>query len=632
MATTKIDSPDPRRPIRLWPGVVFAGLLLFARFVLPVVMPAVGSLGVVYAIVGGLAIILWWLFFSRAPWSERLGALVLMAAAVFLTSRGVDESIANGMMGMMLPILSIPVMSVALVAALLVARGFSRGLRRALIATAILVSCGSFTLLRTGGISGMGDSDLHWRWTPSPEERLLAEAKDEPATLPSAPPATAAPETSATGAGNDNALVPPRDGPGPSVSPSSATTGNNIEAKAGEEEAFTSSPIATRKEADWPGFRGRGRDSIIPGVRIETDWSKSPPVELWRKPIGPGWSSFAVDGDLLYTQEQRGDDEIVACYRMSTGEPVWRHRDPVRFWESNGGAGPRATPTLSNGRVYAFGATGVLNALDAGTGAVIWSHNVASEANIEVPAWGFSSSPLVVSDVVIVAADATLVAHDLATGRQRWVGPVHHGSYSSPHRTTIDGVEQVLLLGGAGATSVAPASGAVLWEYSWPGTAIVQPALMADGNVLINALATTGGLGTRRLAVAHGPSGWKAEERWTSNGLKPYFNDFVVHKGYAFGFDGSILASIDLENGARKWKGGRYGNGQIVLLPDQDLLLVLSEEGELAIVSATPDQFREITRFRAIQGKTWNHPVVVGDTLLVRNGEEMAAFRLPLAR
>jgi hypothetical protein len=156
----------------------------------------------------------------------------------------------------------------------------------------------------------------------------------------------------------------------------------------------------------------------------------------------------------------------------------------------------------------------------------------------------------------------------------------------------------------------------------------VQPAQTADGDLLMSVSDSSG---IRRLAVTHGSSGWSAEERWTSTGLKPYFNDFVVHKGYAFGFDGSILSCIELKDGQRKWKGGRYGQGQLLLLPDQNLLLVLSEQGELALVGASPDQFTEFARFPAIEGKTWNHPVLVGDVLLVRNGEEMAAFRLSLA-
>jgi outer membrane protein assembly factor BamB len=238
---------------------------------------------------------------------------------------------------------------------------------------------------------------------------------------------------------------------------------------------------------------------------------------------------------------------------------------------------------------------------------------------------------LVVDDIVIVAASGTLAAYDLATGKPRWVGPHRGGTYSSPQLATIDGVAQILLLSPPGATSVAPADGALLWEYSWQGGAIIQPALTAEGDVLVNAMGAAGGIGTRRLAVAHGPSGWTVQERWTSTGLKPYFNDFVVHKGHAFGFDGSILACIDLQDGKRTWKGGRYGNGQLVLLTDQDVLLVLSEEGELALVSATPDQFTELARFPGLEGKTWNHPALVGDVLLVRNGQEMAAFRLSLA-
>jgi outer membrane protein assembly factor BamB len=328
---------------------------------------------------------------------------------------------------------------------------------------------------------------------------------------------------------------------------------------------------------------------------------------------------------------------VVTCYKTTTGEPVWTHRDATRFFESNAGAGPRATPTLSNGRVYTFGATGILNALDAGSGAVVWSRDSTSDSEAtpsmaggksKVPDWGFAGSPLVVDDVVIVAAAGQLIAYDAASGKPRWIGPGGGASYSSPQLLTIGGVEQVLLLNASGVATVAPGDGKRLWEHRWKGFPIVQPALTADGDLLISVGADSG---TRRIGVTHGPDGWNVAERWTSNGLKPYFNDFVVHQGHAFGFDGRILSCIDLRDGARKWKGGRYGNGQLVLLADQGILLVLSEEGELALVRATPDQFTELARFKAIEGKTWNHPVLAGDMLLVRNGEEMAAFRVPLA-
>ena len=574
MAIAQTDEPTRQKPLRLWPGVVIVVLQWLVRFGVPNFVPETTAFAVIGGLVGGLAVVVWWAFFSRAPRSERWGAVVLMIVAPAATSLFLHESLATSMMGLMFAVYATPVLSLAFVVWAVAGRHLSDGPRRATMVATILLACGVWTLVRSGGFTSDLDHDFAWRWSETPEERLLAEVGDEPTALPSAPAA--------------------------------AETG-----------------------ADWPGFRGPDRDGIIPGVRIVTDWSRSPPVELWRRPIGPGWSSFAVRGDLLYTQEQRGDDEVVACYKVTTGEPVWRHRDTARFWEANAGAGPRATPTISGGRVYTFGATGILNVLDAGDGAVAWSRNAASDTDAKVPGWGFSSSPLVVDDVVIVAVEGALVAYDLATGDPRWFGPAGGAGYSSPHLLAIDGVAQILLMSKPGATSVTPADGKLLWEHKWPGGArIVQPALTADGDILISRGETTG---IRRIAVAHGSGGWTIEERWTSFRLKPYFSDFVVHAGHAFGFDGSILTCIDIEDGKRKWKGGRYGSGQLVLLADQDLLLVLSEKGELALVAAAPDQFTELARFPAIEGKTWNHPVLVGDVLLVRNAQEMVAFRLSLA-
>jgi len=543
-----------------------------------------------------------------------VGAIVLMVVALIATRRLVHPSIAGGMMGMLLFVYALPVLSFALVAGAVAGRHLSPGLRRATMVGAILLACGVFTLIRTAGIIGAG-SEFHWRWTPTPEERLLVQAATE------------------------NALQkePEREAVQVALTPAPAAVPAETPLPAKTKRVETPTPVSVvaktpESKAEWSGFRGPERDSIVRGVRLETDWTKAAPVELWRRPIGPGWSSFAVNGNHIYTQEQRGEEEIVSCYELTTGESIWMHSDSARFWESNAGAGPRATPTLSNGRVYTFGATGILNALDARDGAVVWSRNAASDTKKKMPGWGFASSPLVVGDEAIVATSGVLAAYDLDTGKPRWIGPAGGSAYSSPQLATIDGIEQILLLNGEGAISVAPADGTLLWKHDWNSDGIVQPAVIAGSDVLLGSGSGGGEVGMRRIAIAHGPEGWRVQERWTSNGLKPYFNDFVVHKGHAYGVDGSLLSCLDLTDGKRKWKGGRYGAGQMVLLPDQDLLLVLSEQGELALVAAVPDQFSELARFPAIKGKTWNHPVLVGDVLLVRNSQEMAAFRLALIR
>ena len=572
----KTPNDHRRKPLRLWPGIAFAALLVGFHLAVPLLGPAGPPLRFLGGLVGGLLILLWWLFFSRAPWSERIGAIALMAVAMLVTSRFLHISIGDQGKGPLFPILAIPATSVALVAwAVATARLSDRVRRVSLIAT-IVAACSAWMLLRIGGFTGDGGLELHWRWTPSSDYRLQELA--------------AKPGTSA-----------PVDRPG-------------VE------------PVTL---AEWPGFRGPARDGVVRAVTVATNWEASPPVEMWRRPVGPGWSSFAVHGDRLYTQEQRGDKEVVASYNLRTGEPIWEHRDAARFWETAGGAGPRGTPTLSNGRVYTFGATGILNALDARSGEVVWSRNPVADTGAQDPGWGFTSSPLVVDDIVIVAASGRLAGYAAATGERRWVGPEGGAGYSSPHLMTIDGVRQVLLMRGARTTSVSPADGTMLWEHRWvPNASILQPARTSNGDILLAAGDAMTGIGMRRIAVKRGAGEWTIEERWTSRGLKPFYNDFVVHKEHAFGFDGSILACIDLADGSRKWKGGRYGHGQMVLLPEQDLLLVISEEGELALVSATPDRFTEVARFKAIEGKTWNHPALVDDVLLVRNGEEMAAFRL----
>ncbi len=605
-------STETSRQLRLWPGVLLAGLIPVLSFGLPVLSPDLTIYGVFGRLGCAAAIVLWWLFFSRAPWAERLAGVTLMVGGILVTWRFVDVSISTGAMGGLLPMLAVPPLTIALVVWAGATQRLASGMRYATMAATILIACGAWTLVKTGGFDGNFDNDLMWRWGQSKEDRLVA---DPTAALPMAASAP-----------------PPRADAAPISAPSPAPVAIAPTPAAPEHSEPPANPVHHRPTPEWPGFRGPLRDGIARGVKIETDWTKTPPAEIWRRPIGPGWSSFAVDGDRLYTQEQRGEDEIVASYSVATGKPLWSHRDPIRFWESNGGAGPRATPTLHEGRVYTMGATGVLNVLDAETGARIWSHNVAAETHTEIPMWGIASSPLIVDDLVIAAVSGTLAGYEVSSGRQRWTRRPHaaspNGSYSSPQRLTIDGVEQIVLVNEDGVISVVARDGTVLWEYAGPGSNILQPVLTPDGDLLVHEMSMSSGMFVRRLAVAHKGEGWTIEQRWSSDGLKTMFNDFVVHNGHAFGFDGSIFTCVNLTDGKRIWKRGRYGQGQVLLLPDQDVLLVLSEEGDVALVAATPEQYTELAKFKAIEGKTWSHPVVVGTTLLVRNGEEMAAFRL----
>lgn len=560
---------DAQPALRLWPAVVILSLQLFTRFLLPVLAPETLQVAVIGGLLGGPLLAIWWLFFSRAPKRERLIALAVVPIALWAGFSLSDASIATGMQGMMFFIYTMPLISAAFVLWAVLSRRFAGAARLTTMVVAICLGSMGMTFVRSGGFSSALDSDMTWRWAATAEDKLVSATRNEPKTALTA-------------------------------------------------EELSASPIT------WPGFRGQGRDGVVHGSHIATDWASAPPRTIWRRPIGPGWSSFAVRGKFLFTQEQRGEEELVSCYRLDSGQPVWHHGDMARFWEANAGAGPRGTPTLDGDEVYTLGATGLLNALRVADGSVIWSRDIAAETGAETPIWGFSASPLVLGDLVLAAAAGDLIACDRLTGAVRWKSARAGTGYSSPQMLTLAGVPQILQQSAEGVASFDPTSGQQLWRYDWEGYPIVQPQAF-EGDLL---LSVSQGSGLRRLSCKRDGENWTLQERWTSKAFKPYFNDFAIKDGHAYGFDGSVLACIDLASGERRWKGGRYGNGQMLLLADQALMLVLGEKGQLALVEAKPTGFKEVARAEALAGITWNHPVLVDGLLIVRNGKEMSAIQL----
>ncbi|MCI0458632.1 MAG: PQQ-like beta-propeller repeat protein [Gemmataceae bacterium] len=571
-----------RQP-RWWPGVVIVVLQWLLITVPGWVAP--GTMTQFFAmfwgpILGAVAFVAWWLCASRLRWADRW--LGLLAGAALGAVAFLFYHPSFGHFGLIMR--ALPVATTAWILWLIATPFLGWPARRVGLLVVFVLAWGYFALVRLDGVDGGMSATYAYRWTPTAEEKFLAEI----------------------------AAAKPRGKPALGTS--------------------TAKPLVLQP-GDWPSFRGPHRDGRWTGAHIATDWRQNPPRLVWRHRVGPGWSSFAVVGTHLYTQEQRGEDEVVVCYDTDSGAELWVHHDSARFTEAVAGPGPRATPTFHEGKIYALGAAGRLNCLDAVTGSALWSRDIVADSGAKVPQWGFAASPLVAAGVVTVFAGGpegkSVLGYHAALGELAWSAGEGQFSYASTHLARLGGVEQLLIVTDAGLTAFHPARGTIFWQHSWPlegGMArIVQPTLLGDFEVLIG---TGFSIGTRRVRVQREGDSWAAQEVWTTHAIKPYFNDLVVHRDHVYGFDGIFFTCVSLEDGKGKWRARGYGNGQVLLLADQELLLILSEKGEAALVEASPNGHKELGRFRALEGKTWNHPVVAHGKLFVRNGEEAACYQL----
>lgn len=397
--------------------------------------------------------------------------------------------------------------------------------------------------------------------------------------------------------------------------------------------------LASPADADYPGFRGRDRLGVVRGVQLAPDWESSPPELLWRRPVGAGWSAFAVAGEACITQEQRGEFEAVVCYDLQTGQQQWLHEDRAYLQEMMGGPGPRATPSIHQGHVYALGVTGILNCLDGATGNVLWQTNILEDAGLQNALFGMTGSPLVVDGKVIVAPGGkgtALAAYDADSGKRLWAAGEGAASYASPQLAEFAGGPQVLNFNAEGLYGHKLETGEVLWSFPWRTPPdynnVCQPVPLPAGSAAERDrvfLSSAYGKGCALLEVSEQGGKWSATPRWHTTHLKAKFSSVVVRDGFVYGLDESILACVDLKTGRRKWKGGRYGYGQLILAGD--LLLVQAESGQVVLVEATPEAHRELSRCDALSHRTWTHPALAGSYLLVRNDREAACYQLSLA-
>ena len=386
--------------------------------------------------------------------------------------------------------------------------------------------------------------------------------------------------------------------------------------------------------ASFPQFLGPDRSGVLRGVSLVCDWAAAPPRELWRHPVGLGWSAFAVSAGRAITQEQRGEEELTVAYDLATGAALWAHTNTVRFHEMLGGDGPRATPTIRDGKVYVMGATGILDCLAEANGQLLWSRDVLRENKLKNIAWGKSCSPLLWGRLVVVTGgeerEKSLLAYDATTGQPVWQSGRDRSGYCSPMLATLAGQEQILIVNGHSVSGHKPEDGQLLWEYPWPGEfpKVAQP-LPLDTNLLL--VATGYGIGGSLLKLQPSVSGeWSVTEVWKNRNLKPKFTNLVRHGRHVYGLDEGVLVCLDPATGERAWKAGHYGHGQVLLVGD--VLLIQTERGDVVLVEATAEGHRELARLPALKGKTWNNPVLAGDRLLVRNDQEAACYQLPMAK
>ena len=385
--------------------------------------------------------------------------------------------------------------------------------------------------------------------------------------------------------------------------------------------------VADNSKADWPQWRGPNRDGISSETGFLKSWPKEGPKVLWRIPFGEGYSGISIAQGKIYTMFAEGDDEFVICLDTSDGKEIWRFRSGAKFTEQRGD-GPRSMPTVHGDSVFALGAAGTLYALNARNGTKLWAHNFVEEFNSTIPTWGFSSSPLIEGNLLIVEVggkdEKAIGAFDKRSGDVVWTNHTDEVGYSSPIPIDFGGVRQIIFLTSKTLLSLAPEDGQIYWKYPWPeGINIATPIFIPDDKIFISASYDKGAVLLRMIADE---DEIEIKEVWKSRVMKNHFNSSVLQGNYLYGFDNAILTCIEVNTGEEQWRQRGFGKGSLLLA--EGYLIILGEGGKLALAEAAPSEYKEKALFQLFDDKCWTVPTLAGGKLYLRNQKEMVCLDL----
>jgi outer membrane protein assembly factor BamB len=387
--------------------------------------------------------------------------------------------------------------------------------------------------------------------------------------------------------------------------------------------------------SDWPQWRGPQRDGTSDEAGLTTAWPEAGPPVAWRIPVGVGYSGVAVAGGRLYTLWDEDGSQFLFSLDAATGEERWRHRLGPGFQHPYGN-GPRSTPAVDGGTVYAAGTGGDLDAVDAASGRRLWRHRLAEEYGSRLPSIGYSSSPLVDGERLLVEVGGTenraFAAFDKQTGELLWASQDDLPAYSSPIAVTLHGIRQVVFLSASGLFSLSPADGTLLWKHDWttrcPATGIplnaAQPVFVAPDKIFVSSsYGDREGLGAAVVRIDREGGTMRTETVWKTEQMRNLVNSSVFYRGHLYGFDRGILKAVDASTGEEKWKARGFERGSLIVADEH--LVVLGERCRLALVAADPEGFREVASAEVLTGKCWTSPTLAGGTLYLRNDRELVA-------